>query len=753
MTFYAKPDQTYEEHLEAVYTAWKETVIAKIPLIERIAKKYNFSVERFLKGSLLTIAFHDIGKMTEPFQEMMRAIIHNKPFGKNKSYRHELVSFVFTAKYWNLINKEVCLSTIPLEALSVVGHHKDLDSDLTSFTRESMQSPPQTIAGGIKEAIAIAEELFKREGSTLPLVEQTDGCEDPFKSLSNLIVSGLLSKGIEKDGAEKCRTIYFLIKGILHYADWYGSGKKSITYSVNKDIPLVINELKERCNKKGIIFTGLRPFQEACSKHSGHLIAVAPTGSGKTEASILWALRNAQEMKSAKILYFLPTMVTANNTYERLADFFGEENLGLTHSTANLFLQNDSSLEAEEDKWENRCDVLFNQSFIKPVTVGTIDQLLTAGFNAGRWTLKETNTSNAVIIIDEIHAYDGWTMGLIISAIRHFSLLGARFMLMSATLPQSLQQLFHSELKNVEVIKEDTLLNARRSKYFVVDDFIDNAVKDIESAVLDGKRVLVVVNTVKLCQDLAQKMSSLNPLCYHSQFILKDRKAIEEKINILNKHSHSHLLIATQVVEVSLDIDFDWLFTECAPPDAIAQRAGRVNRYRDLKRDSRVYVFKATEKAEKIYRQINFSDLLTRSFEIFKKSPSEISEKDLIEIVEAVYKDYRIENSEAFKDAVQQYKLSQSNRNMIFDSRLREDKQEVTRQTKYETVSIIPQCFKDAVLNLKPLKRQWYEVKIPAWYARRHKEEIGGITFCDVDYNPDIGVIFTKDKDVSIVII
>lgn len=743
MIFYAKPDQTYEEHLEAVYIAWKETVRAKRPLIERIAKNYNFSVERFLKGSLLTIAFHDIGKMTEPFQEMMRAIIHSKPFDKKKIYRHELVSFVFTAKYWNFINKEEYLSTIPLEALSVVGHHKNLDSDLTSFARESTQSPPQTITNGIKEAIAIAEKLFEREGYTLPLVEQTNKCEDPFKSLSDLIAKGLLSKGIENDGNEKCRTIYFLLKGILHYADWYGSGKKSVTYNVSKDIPLVIDEVKKRCNRKGITFSGLRPFQEACSKHSGHLIAVAPTGSGKTEASILWALKNAGDMKSAKIIYLLPTMVTANNIYERMCDFFGKENVGLTHSTANLFLQNDSSLETEEDKWENRRDVLFNQSFMKPVTVGTIDQLLTTGFNAGRWALKEANASNSVIIIDEIHAYDGWTMGLIISAIRHFSLLGSRFMLMSATLPRSLQKLFCNELKNAAVIKEDTLLNAKRSKYFIVNEFIDNAIKDIENAVLDGKKVLVVVNTVKLCQDLAQKMSSLNPVCYHSQFILKDRKAIEEKIN------KSCFVIATQVIEVSLDIDYDWLFTECAPPDAIAQRAGRVNRYRDLKRDSRVYVFKATEKAEKVYRQINFSDLLARSFEAFKKSPSEMSENDLINIVETVYKDYRIENSEAFKDAIQQYKLSQSNRNMIFDSRLREDKQEVTRQTKYETVSVIPKCFKDKVLNMKPSERQWFEVKIPVWYARKHKEEIEGIVFCDMDYDPNIGVIFTKDKDVS----
>lgn len=746
MTFYAKPDQTYVEHLEAVYAAWKETINAKRLLIERTADKYCFSVERFLKGSLLSIAFHDIGKMIAPFQEMINAIILNKPFDKKKNYRHELVSFIYTAKYWQLINREDYLSAIPLEAIAVVGHHKILDSDLTSFSRESILSQPLIIPEGVNEAILIARDLFEREGHVLPSTQQSNKYADPFKSLAGLILK-VLNKGIEKDGTDKCRVIYFLLKGILHYADWYGSGKKRVVYSVNKNIPSVVNDIKKRCDKKGITFDGLRPFQEACSKHSGHLIAVAPTGRGKTEASILWALKNVKEMSSAKIIYLLPTMVTANNIWNRLGDFFGRENVGLTHSTANLFLQNDFLLESEEDRWENRRDVLFNQSFIKPVTVGTIDQLLTSGFNSGRWVLKEANASNAIIIIDEIHAYDGWTLGLIISAARHFSSLGARFMLMSATLPQSLLQLFSRELKDAVFIKDETFLTAKRSKYFIVDALIDNALEDIKQAVLDGKRVLVVVNTVRLCQDLAQKLSILNPVCYHSQFVLKDRKAIEERID------EAHFVIATQVVEVSLDIDYDWLFTECAPPDAIAQRAGRVNRYRDSKRDSRVYIFRASERGEKIYNPINDQTLVARSFEAFKNTSRNMSENDLIEIVEKVYTDYKIEDSESFNEAVQQYHRSQANRNMIFDSRIKENKQEVTRQSKYETASVIPKCFKDDILGLKPSERQWYEVKLPLWYVRRYREEIKGITFCDVEYDSSIGTIFVKDEQVSSMII
>lgn len=745
MTFYAKPDQSYREHLEAVYSAWKETIYAKRFLIERLSKKYNFEVERFIQGSLLTIAFHDIGKMIEPFQEMISAVRENKKFDTKKNYRHELVSFIYTAKYWHSINKKNYLSSIPLEALAVVGHHKALDSDLSSFNREGTSEVPNVLHDGINEGCQIAMELFEKEGLNLPPLKANSKLENPFKSLSSLIWNGVLNKGIEKDGNEKIRTLYFLLKGILHYADWHASGKSSVRYNISKEAASLIDELEKRCHAKGIIYKGLRPFQKACSDYSGHLIAIAPTGSGKTEASILWSLKNAKEMGGAKIIYLLPTMVTANSIWKRMAKFFGEDNVGLTHSTANLFLQND--LMDEEDIWENRKEYLFNQSFIKPVTVGTIDQLLTAGFNSGKWTLKEINAANSVIVIDEIHAYDGWTLGLIISALRHFSALGVRFLLMSATMPNALKQLLSKELSNNKIIEEESLLNARRSKYFVEDNNIETALDSIRDAVSNGRKVLVVVNTVRLCQKLSRELSDLKPLCYHSQFILKDRNAIEGKID------SAMLVIATQVVEVSLDIDYDWLFTECAPPDAIVQRAGRVNRYGNVNRDSRVYIFKASEKGEKIYNPINDPELLSRSFKAFKEAPQDISEEDLIKIVEKVYIGYKIEDTESFIDALPQYQLSQNNRNMIFDSRLREDKQEVIRQTKYETVSVIPLCFKDEVLNLRPSERRWYEVKLPLWYVRKHKEEIKGITFCDVEYDSNIGAIFIKDEQMASMII
>jgi CRISPR-associated endonuclease/helicase Cas3 len=743
--FYAKPDQSYQEHLEAVYNAWKETVSYKRHLIERMVRKYGFSVERFLQSSLLTVALHDIGKMTESFQLMMDTAREKKKFDYNKNYRHELASFVFIVKAGHVLYKTTSLTEVPVEALAVIGHHKALNTDLTSFKRERIMDTPSFFVEGLSQAIEMAKEFFKREGWAFPILPEGLEKINPFNCLAGLFHGGTMTKLLARDDREKVRIVYILLKGILHYADWHGSGKTAVCYHVEKSPDSTVGDLIKRCEGKGIVFNGLRPFQESAGKCKGHLIAVAPTGSGKTEASLLWALNNAQEMGGAKIIYLLPTMVTANSIWQRLCDFFGEENVGLTHSTANLFLEKKEIEEDEADSWENRRDLLFDRTFIRPVTVATVDQLLICGFNMEHWVLKEINAANAVIILDEIHAYDGWTLGLIVSAIRHFASLGSRFLLMSATMPAYLTRLLEKELKDVRVIKELTLLEEKRSCYYLEDRLIDEAEDEIKKAVEDGRKVLVVVNTVEHCQKLARKYADLKPICYHARFILRDRKQIEEKIE------SARFVIATQVVEVSLDIDFDWLFTECAPPDAIVQRAGRVNRYRDSSRDSRVFIFCASERAGKIYNDpINDPQLLSRSFDAFPKEPTWMSEQDIAEIVESVYKDYRIDETESYSDAIGQYEESQRNRISVLDNRLGEDNpltgQEKTRQEKYEAISVIPERFWERVLELKPKERQWYEVKVPVWYFLKHKKLRNGLLFCDVEYDSYLGAILKESS-------
>jgi CRISPR-associated endonuclease/helicase Cas3 len=741
--FWAKPDQTYEEHIQAAYNAWKSTVSSKSNLIQRVGKLYGFNEERFLKSSLLTVVLHDIGKNIKPFQQMMLAKQAGKSFDYRENYRHELESFSFTFRGAMALSSQEggpLLGKVPLEALAVLGHHKRIDPSLDSFHREGVSAKPPICKEGMCRALSFAGQIFENEGYNFPEIQIHE--YDPYREVSKLIGYGGVFTKVSggESNPDAVRATYSLLKAILHYSDWLGSAGKELPYSVKLDSNGLLKEIEQRCVEKQIAFSRLRPFQQECANIKEHVIAVAPTGSGKTEAALFWALNNIRDMQDAKLIYLLPTMVTANSIFLRLEDYFGKGNVGLSHSTATFMRDN------EEENPSERT-VLFDKSFIKPATVATVDQLLAAGFNTGKWTLIEANAANSVVIIDEIHSYDRWTLGLIIESLKHFSKLGTRFMLMSATLPHYLIELFSKSLPNVKIIRDETLLSSCRNRYQTFEKSIDDAIPEIEHSVMSGKKTLVVVNNVAKCQELYKKLGYLNPLCYHSKFTIDDRRSKEERID------EAKLLIATQVIEVSLDIDYDIMFTECAPPDALVQRAGRVNRRR-VKKDSRIYIFQASKTSEKIYDP-DSTGLLARSFEIFKNSRQDLTESDLISIVENVYAGIDIEHSENFIDAIRQYVDIQNTLMGIFDNPNKFEDKIKTRKEEYLQIPVIPLIFKHQITasDFPPSKRRLFEVKMPYWYVRKHKEVYDDIMFCEMKYDSDIGASFADDSKVSNLII
>ncbi len=742
--YWAKPDQTYEEHITAAYRAWRETVAGKKELIRRTGQVCGFEPDRFLQSSLLTVVLHDIGKNILPFQRMMRMIRAGRRFDPRENYRHEIVSYAFMLPAGRALQEQggnLLPIPVPIEAIAVLGHHKPINPIMEGFHREATANPPAVCSDGVIQAIDLSREIFAEEGYTLPGFRLPEG--NPMVPVNNLIGSeGYFPKFYEQfSDPTHLRSTYALLKGILHYADWHGSAGTPVNYSLQARGSDLLAHIQARCKAKQILFTGLRPFQEVCALTLGHCIAIAPTGSGKTEASLLWALRNLEGMGTGKMIYLLPTMVTANSIFRRLEDYFGKDNVGLTHSTASLLFAGE-----EEDRATIR-HALFDKTFMTPATVATVDQLLFAGFNTGRWTVVEANAANSVIIIDEIHAYDPWTLSLLLEAIRHYSRLGARFMLMSATLPAYVLDLLIQALPDATVVRDETLLASARNTFQTMDTHIEEAEDEIVDAVERGMRTLVVANSVGACQDLCKRFKDFDPVCYHSKFTLRDRALKEEKI----ESDATRLLIATQVVEVSLDIDFDLMFSECAPPDAIVQRAGRVNRRR-RKDDTRITLYRPSDVAEKIYDP-DRTGLLDRTFEAFRDAPLRPTEADLIRIVEMVYSGIDITEDSRFQEAGVQYALSQRQRMAIYDNPQRDPQYEVTRKVDYPQVSVIPLAFRDVVTSLSPLERRWYEVKMPFWYVKEHREVRGDVTFCGMEYDVDLGARFTDTPELAYVTI
>ncbi|MDO9547389.1 MAG: CRISPR-associated helicase Cas3', partial [Candidatus Marinimicrobia bacterium] len=520
------------------------------------------------------------------------------------------------------------------------------------------------------------------------------------------------------------RNKYIFFKGILNTCDWYGSSHNNLSgfLRIDKD------SLKEKISKKVDSPIHFDDFQNQCADIASDCLILAPTGSGKTEAALLWS-----GLKSGKIIYLLPTRVTSNAIYERMKTYFGELNVGLVHSAAI-----DYHFDKEKD-YDTK-DYFVEKTFFKPLTVATIDQLLSTGFNVGHWAVKELNCVGAKIIIDEIHAYDFYTLGLTVASIRHFKKSGASFFLMSATIPRFLMELIQKEIPDIKVIKNDSLLNKSRNRFIIKNHGIDGCEQEIAERIHDGKKVLIVVNTVNEAIKLYERYAryeEFSPICYHSRFIVKDRSKKEDEIIKASETSPGGcLVITTQVVEVSLDIDFDILFTENAPADAIIQRAGRINRRRK-KPDSAVIIVKHRDVSEKVYNPL----LLQKSYNEFSKYHDKpINEEDFLSIVNNVYKDVNVESNENYIAGLGQYKKIQEHYNYIQDVSPNEG-EVFTRVRNYLKISVIPDRFLKEVVDLKPHRKAKYLVDVPYWLKKKSYQTGDGFLYCPLDYNKQRGAI------------
>ena len=694
-----KPDQTLIEHTNKVLKIWQEIFLIH---------KEEITDNVFWEKSLVSVIFHDIGKIIDSFQEMMIAKRENRDYDFNKNFRHELFSGIIVSL---LLQNEI------LSVAAVFSHHKQLNDELFDADRNrNLSFKIQNLTEFYKYYDKILSD-FKLNfdisifGRLASLNAKT--CNKLYKS-----IYFLKRDIIKKDD----RTKYIFFKGILQTCDWFASANK-LLFDDLKIGAQNIKSILENKITKSITFSD---FQLRCTNTEKDCLVIAPTGSGKTEASLLWAGE-----KKGKILYLLPTKVTSNAIYERMQNYFGQDNLGLVHSGAYSFHKEIN------DNYEYS-DYLLEKTFHKPLTVATVDQILTSGFNIGYWEMKEFNCFNSRIIIDEIHSYDFYTLGLIIATIRHFKKLKVKFFIMSATIPDFLKKLIIDTLPEIKPIEDKSLLDKSRNLFEVHNCNVDKLDEQIRYEVGQKRKVLIVVNTVNEAIRLYEKYEEYNPICYHSRFIQKDRIQKEKQIKDVSENiSDRNLVITTQVVEVSLDIDFDILFTENAPADSIVQRAGRVNRKRK-KENTKIVIFKHSDIAKKIYGEDN----LEKSFnEFLKFNNKRISEIQFIDIVNEVYKDVDVENDEDYLEGLKKYDEIQEHYNFIQDVPLNNDMLYTRNFKDRMKISVIPMDFIEILVYKKPLEMNKYVVDIPIWAKKIYRtEKANGFLFLDVDYDFERGV-------------
>jgi CRISPR-associated endonuclease/helicase Cas3 len=349
-------------------------------------------------------------------------------------------------------------------------------------------------------------------------------------------------------------------------------------------------------------------------------------GTGKTEAALLLAARYLAEGQGEGIYFALPTMATANAMYDRVAGCYqrlGVSSLSLAHSASRL---NDGYMRSSTDVADAdsaaSCTSWIAQSnkraLLAPISVGTIDQVLLSVLPNRHQNLRLSGLADKILIVDEVHACDEYVLKLLRELLTRHAASGGSAILLSATLPrQTRQALASAWFEGTPSADSIESPNHVESAYPLLTQLSAKGFREIptdcpaeqhrslpvsmiasEDGVLDaliahanaGGCAAWVRNTVgdaiRAWNQLAARIpADHRPILFHARFALGDRLARETEVlkkfgkESTERERSGRILIATQVIEQSLDLDFDLLASDLAPIDLMIQRAGRCRRH------------------------------------------------------------------------------------------------------------------------------------------------------------------------------
>lgn len=724
----SNPRQTLLEHSREAIDHLCRFVTAFDDQVKHVAAVVNIRKDELLSRLFAAVWLHDIGKASKDFQEAI--LSHNRPMG----VPHSLLSTPF------IIAAVPPLQGIPLETLAVLGHHTPYYAGLHGNRIIDLYSLYLW-----KEAWTfyqlLPEEHLRVLGYAYPF-----SLAEPCEWNSDAIVRSL-RRSLREYPSTEIRVVYGLIEAAIHYSDWLSSGHRSDwTYSLDNLTQQLQASLVDLRQTVGNTFASrVAPgIQSRAAAIEGHLILSAPTGSGKTEAALLWAGQQPQ----GRLVYLLPTRVTSNAMYQRIRKYVG--NLaGLTHGTAGLVI-------GEEQAWQTDAftsKMIYSSTLMQPATVATVDQLLLSKFNWSHWELLETNSAQSAVIFDEIHAYDLFTLGLILNAARELARRGARLCFMSATMPNFLRRAIAQALEpfggHVSINCPEALEEQRHALY-VQDLPLRALLSEIVTAYKRGEKVLVAVNAVdtacEVYQALKEKVPSDNLMLFHGRFIEMHRRERERRITEADREPSGFIAIVTQVIEVSLDIDYDIMFTEVAPIDALVQRFGRVNR-KGAKGLVPVIVVQSDERGNKVYGETALRKAWTLLSGIQPGTP--VKQSKILDWVEHQYPE-EVWLPKALQEAEQAACRVREVRSALWQIQtlhLTEQGDALwrlaqSRREQFPSLEIVPEHFRQQVIACQyPAQRLQFMARVPAYLIRRRSYDPElGILFAEVNYDDELGV-------------
>ncbi|ENY8917571.1 CRISPR-associated helicase Cas3' [Clostridioides difficile] len=588
----------------------------------------NFlEVERFWQLLDFVIEFHDIGKAFSPFQKLIRSrmdIEVNEPkivTHLENNIGHNYLSPAFIDYRYIDRKKDRELRAVLIQVI-VYHHERDvfIDKDFRNLIQKILD----------EDLINKGYELQHEFKVRYPIRTE---------ELSNTYLQSVI-KRIDKN--HKYYNLYIMLKGILHRLDHSASAHEIVECNSNMNI----GEYTEKHLVKE--FGSLREVQSfAKSNRNKNIILIASTGMGKTETALIWIDKD-------KAFFTLPLRVSINALFDRAKNIIGvgEANdtfLGLLHSTAIDYL--------EESNQENSNEIVDLAKLLScKLTFSTIDQIFKFPFLYRGYEKVYSTLAYSKVVIDEIQAYSPEIAAVLVKGIEMIYKIGGKFMIMTATMPT----IYIDELKKRDVIDSnlaDLTCNTEKIRHCVsiVENSIDeNLDKIIQSGM--NKKVLVIVNTVKsavekyeLIEEIVKtKGVDVNLNLLHSMYIQEDRAKLEKYIKEFANSDRNGIWITTQLVEASLDIDFDELHTENSTLDSLFQRFGRCYRSREYEENS-PNIFIYTEKATGI-GSIYDKDIVEKGLELLKtfingKECVKMKEKYKVEMVKILYSKESLEGT------------------------------------------------------------------------------------------------------------
>jgi CRISPR-associated endonuclease/helicase Cas3 len=348
----------------------------------------------------------------------------------------------------------------------------------------------------------------------------------------------------------------------------------------------------------------------------------APTGEGKTEAALALAHRIAQKTGCDELYYALPTTATSNQMWGRLKTHLQQRlalpgDVKLIHGQAFL-LQDDLVVKplADDDGEQEAMLEWFapkKRSLLAPFGVGTVDQAELGALNVPYVTLRLVGLAGKVVIFDEVHAYDTYMTTVVERLLEWLAAVGTSVIILSATLPNSRRQALVRAFSGTELTAPDSdaypclwVVGPSHSHFAAPRAYQSNRTLELHvlnlahgepaakaqwllDTVATGGCACWLTNTVRRAQDIYAALRVMAPpgvdlTLIHSQFPLEDREAIETLIQERYgpggaRRPASGIVVGTQVLEQSLDLDFDVMVTDLAPVDLVLQRAGRLHRH------------------------------------------------------------------------------------------------------------------------------------------------------------------------------